>query len=42
MCKLADGTEVDEWEYYRANNKAETETGSVAEVETGSVAEVET
>ena len=20
MCKLADGTEVDEWEYYRANN----------------------
>ena len=21
MCKLADGTEVDEWEYYRANNK---------------------
>ena len=28
-CKLADGTEVDEWEYYRANNKeeeADTET----------------
>ena len=23
MCKLADGTEVDEWEYYRANNKSE-------------------
>ena len=22
-CKLADGTEVDEWEYYRANNKEE-------------------
>ena len=29
MCKLADGTEVDEWEYYRANNKSEE-----AEVET--------
>jgi putative hemolysin len=25
MCKLADGTEVDEWEYYRANNP-ESET----------------
>jgi hypothetical protein len=21
MCKLADGTEVEEWEYYRANHK---------------------
>lgn len=30
MCKLADGTEVDEWEYYRANNP-ETETWAVAE-----------
>ena len=26
MCKLADGTEVDEWEYYRANNKTEEAT----------------
>ena len=24
MCKLADGTEIDEWEYYRANNPEET------------------
>ena len=26
MCKLADGTEVEEWEYYRANHKDETAT----------------
>jgi putative hemolysin len=26
MCKLADGTEVDEWEYYRANHQDETAT----------------
>ena len=31
-CKLADGTEVDEWEYYRENNKdAEAETGSTTD-----------
>ena len=30
MCKLSDGTEVDEWEYYRANNPA-TETWTTAE-----------
>ena len=30
MCKLADGTEVDEWEYFRANNP-ETETWTAAE-----------
>lgn len=31
MCKLADGTEVDEWEYFRANNPetAEASTGDV-------------
>ena len=46
MCKLADGTEVEEWEYYRANNKTEgeveAESETAAEVETGTVAEVET
>ena len=26
MCKLADGTEVEEWEYYRANHQDETAT----------------
>ena len=26
MCKLADGTEVDEWEYYRANNTGAVES----------------
>ena len=35
MCKLADGTEVEEWEYYRANNKTEeattTETSTSSE-----------
>ena len=25
MCKLADGTEVEEWEYYRANNTGAVE-----------------
>ena len=30
MCKLADGTEVEEWEYYRANHP-ETETWATAE-----------
>ena len=31
MCKLADGTEVEEWEYFRANNPetAEASTGDV-------------
>jgi len=28
MCKLADGTEVEEWEYYRANHKEEVEATS--------------
>ena len=28
VCKLADGTEVEEWEYYRANHKDEAETTS--------------
>ena len=35
MCKLADGTEVDEWEYYRANNP-ENETWATAEEPTTS------
>ena len=26
MCKLADGTEIDEWEYYRANNTGAVES----------------
>ena len=30
MCKLADGTEVDEWEYFRANN-SENETWSTTQ-----------
>ena len=30
MCKLGDGTEVDEWEYFRANN-SENETWSTTE-----------
>lgn len=28
ICKLADGTEVEEWEYYRANHKDEAEATS--------------
>ena len=28
MCKLADGTEVDEWEYYRANHSEEATTST--------------
>ena len=28
MCKLADGTEVDEWEYYRANHQEEATTST--------------
>jgi putative hemolysin len=28
ICKLADGTEVEEWEYYRVNHKDEAETTS--------------
>jgi putative hemolysin len=38
MCKLADGTEVEEWEYFRANHKDEASTGAVAENATGAVA----
>ena len=30
MCKLADGTEVDEWEYYRANHSTEEATWTTA------------
>jgi hypothetical protein len=26
MCKLADGTEVEEWEYYRANHTEESKS----------------
>ena len=41
MCKLADGTEVDEWEYYRENNKeaTTTEEATVAEATTWDTAE---
>jgi hypothetical protein len=43
MCKLADGTEIEEWEYYRANHKDETATTwDVAKVESWSTAEVAT
>jgi len=35
MCKLADGTEVDEWEYFRANNP-ESETWATTEEPTNS------
>lgn len=31
VCKLADGTEVDEWEYFRANNTEETTSESTEE-----------
>jgi len=34
MCKLADGTEVDEWEYYRENNKEATTTEEATVAET--------
>ncbi len=40
MCKLSDGSEVEEWEYFRANHKDETSTWAVAS--TGDVAEVTT
>ncbi len=42
MCKLADGTEVDEWEYYRENNKEEAapaEEATPAEATTWDTAE---
>jgi putative hemolysin len=42
VCKFKDGTEVEEWEYFRANHKDETTTGAVAESSTGSVAETTT
>ena len=48
VCKLKDGTEIEEWEYYRANHKDEAstwavaETGAVAETTTWSVAEAAT
>jgi hypothetical protein len=31
MCKLADGTEVEEWEYFRANHADEAATWDVVE-----------
>ena len=31
ICKLADGTEIDEWEYYRANNSENTDTTTTEE-----------
>jgi hypothetical protein len=42
VCKFKDGTEVEEWEYFRANHKDETTTGAVAESSTGAVAETTT
>ena len=42
VCKFKDGTEVEEWEYFRANHKDETSTGAVAESSTGDVAETTT
>ena len=40
VCKFKDGTEVEEWEYFRANHKDETSTWAVAE--TWTVAEATT
>ncbi|MBO7095123.1 DUF333 domain-containing protein [bacterium] len=31
ICRLADGTEVEEWEYYRADHPEETVAEEVAE-----------
>ena len=42
VCKFKDGTEVEEWEYFRANHKDEASTGVVAESSTGAVAETTT
>ena len=45
VCKFKDGTEVEEWEYFRANHKDErstwavAETWTVAETTTGAVVE---
>ena len=38
VCKLKDGTEVEEWEYFRANHKDEASTWAVAESTTWAVA----
>ena len=42
MCKFKDGTEVEEWEYFRANHKDETSTWTVAEATTWAVVEATT
>lgn len=39
VCKFKDGTEVEEWEYFRANHKDETSTWVAAEATTWSTAE---
>ena len=31
ICKLSDGTEVEEWEYFRANNKSDEESNDTLE-----------
>ena len=38
VCKFKDGTEVEEWEYFRANHKDEASTWTVAESTTWAVA----
>lgn len=38
VCKFKDGTEVEEWEYFRANHKDEAATWTVAESATWAVA----
>jgi hypothetical protein len=42
MCKLKDWSEVEEWEYFRANHKDEAATWAVAEASTGVLAEAAT
>ncbi len=42
VCKFKDGTEVEEWEYFRANHKDETSTWAVAEATTWATAETST
>jgi putative hemolysin len=42
VCKLKDGTEVEEWEYFRANHKDEAATWAVAEASRGALAEAAT
>jgi putative hemolysin len=40
VCKFKDGTEVEEWEYFRANHKDETSTWAVAGATTWATAEI--